>query len=144
MENQEKLKRIAEIMPCTCNEAYRSRGMMAPDCAYCSYAEDLAEVLSDRLSTINPEKVVVKKDGYQMTAKDNIVWEYEADDGYLTTVTFPKWISVENKPTVEKEYAVIYIGGEVGKLMWWRGYWANGNVRQISDCITHYIELPKP
>jgi very-short-patch-repair endonuclease len=33
------------------------------------------------------KKVVVKKDGSQFTAPGNIVWEYEADPDYLTTIT---------------------------------------------------------
>lgn len=51
------------------------------------------------------------------------------------------WISVEQEPNEEKEYGVLYKGGDVGKLSWWRGYWANGNV-DVSNDITHYIELP--
>jgi hypothetical protein len=43
----EKLKEMIRIIPCTCDEAYRSRGLTAPDCPRCNYVdEDLINGIS--------------------------------------------------------------------------------------------------
>ena len=39
-EMLEMLKEADELTPCTCSEAYTSRGMSAPDCPRCMYGPD--------------------------------------------------------------------------------------------------------
>lgn len=42
----EKIDLIKSIMPCTCDIAYISRNISAPDCAFCNYSERLAELIT--------------------------------------------------------------------------------------------------
>jgi len=41
-ENQ-KLKEMIRAIPCTCDEAYKSRGLTAPDCPRCNYVDENGE-----------------------------------------------------------------------------------------------------
>lgn len=42
MTTEEKVKNLIE---CNCDEAYKSRGLSAPDCPQCNYAEDVIELI---------------------------------------------------------------------------------------------------
>ena len=46
---EELLGIITATMPCTCIPAYKDRGMSAPDCPRCNYADDLADALAGKL-----------------------------------------------------------------------------------------------
>lgn len=35
------------IMSCTCDVAYKSRGLAAPDCAYCNYSDDIINIMGE-------------------------------------------------------------------------------------------------
>ena len=50
---------LAITGPCSCHEAYKSRGLTAPDCVFCDCAEGIADALAqarvDALETLNVE-----------------------------------------------------------------------------------------
>ena len=39
-------KALAITGPCSCHEAYKSRGLTAPDCVFCDCAEGIADALA--------------------------------------------------------------------------------------------------
>ena len=41
-----------DIMSCTCHEAYKSRGMAAPDCPLCNFGDDINDALNARSKKI--------------------------------------------------------------------------------------------
>ena len=42
-EENQKLKEMIRAIPCTCDEAYKSRGLTAPDCPRCNYVDENGE-----------------------------------------------------------------------------------------------------
>lgn len=57
MESREELiRKLKEIMPSSCINAYKKRNLSAPDCAWCNYGEDIADfIIEDR------KKVAIKE-----------------------------------------------------------------------------------
>ncbi len=44
-------QKVKNLIDCNCDEAYKSRGLSAPDCPQCNYAEYVIELVKDELTT---------------------------------------------------------------------------------------------
>lgn len=54
-ERDRLLGELSDILPCTCIEAYKSRGLSAPDCAGCNHIEDVVDwIIEDRKRIVQP------------------------------------------------------------------------------------------
>ena len=55
------IEKIKKIMPCSCIDAYKMRGLSAPDCAYCNYVDDIADMIMKEREIIISSLREIKK-----------------------------------------------------------------------------------
>jgi hypothetical protein len=53
--NEELIKELNKIIPCSCIDAYKFRKLSAPDCANCIYAKDILDFIVAREKKIIEE-----------------------------------------------------------------------------------------
>lgn len=55
IDQNELLIKIKERIPCTCDSAYTSRKLTAPDCPQCNWAEEMIDVVLTHLTSHQPQ-----------------------------------------------------------------------------------------
>jgi len=47
-----ELERALAVLPCTCDVAYKSRGLIAPDCSHCQYMDEVRAAIQPILERL--------------------------------------------------------------------------------------------